>query len=199
MAVARPTRQPARTSSAVFVRSTGPRAACRSADPAGVADGAGITVGQDHLTVSGVTMGEGSVVRATPGSFWTAGIGAGARFELMVEEVGYLYGPPLHTHEVQEDSFYVLDGVLTVQIGDEVVELQKGDFAVAPAGVAHTFTNTDPDRTARMLNVMAPSIGFERLVAASRSGADRAELERLVKEYGITFVGPTLPKKLGLR
>lgn len=117
----------------------------------------------------------------------------------MVEDVAYLRDVPLHTHEAQEDSFYVLDGVLTVQVGDEVMELTPGDFASAPPGVPHTFTNTDPRRTARMLNVMSPAIGFDRLVAAARVTTDRAELERLATEYGLRVVGPSLPRKLGLR
>lgn len=144
-------------------------------------------------------MAEGRVVRAGIGGFWTSGTESDGPFEVIVEDVGYLDGPPLHTHEVQQDSFYVLNRVVTVQLGDEVVELEPGDFAAAPPGVPHTFTNTDPERTARMLNVMSPAIGFGRLVAAARSGADRGELERLVNEYGVTFVGPTLPRRLGLR
>lgn len=144
-------------------------------------------------------MGQGRVVRAEPGGFRTAGSHADGRFELMVEDVAYLRDVPLHTHEAQEDSFYVLDGVLTVQVGDEVMELTPGDFASAPPGVPHTFTNTDPRRTARMLNVMSPAIGFDRLVAAARVTTDRAELERLATEYGLRVVGPSLPRKLGLR
>jgi mannose-6-phosphate isomerase-like protein (cupin superfamily) len=30
-----------------------------------------------------------------------------------------------------EDSFFVVEGILTVQLGDEVVELGPGDFATA--------------------------------------------------------------------
>lgn len=144
-------------------------------------------------------MAQGRVVRAEAGHFWTAGGNGDGRYELMVEEVGYLYEAPLHTHEIQEDSFYVLEGVLTVQIGDEIIELQQGDFAAAPPGVPHTFTNADPQRSARMLNIMSPAIGFDRLVAAVRSGRHRSELERMAKELGITAVGPSIPKKLGLR
>jgi len=50
-----------------------------------------------------------------------------------------------------------------------------------------------------MLNIMAPAMGSDRLIAALKSGADRAELERLgIESYG-KAVGPTLAKKLGLR
>ena len=143
-------------------------------------------------------MGEGHVVRGVAPGFWTAGTNGAGRYELMVEDVTYLRDVPLHTHDTQEDSFYVLDGVLTVQIGDDVIELSAGDFAAVPAGVAHSFTNTDPNRIARMLNIMSPALGFDRLVAAVTNGANRSEVERLAKELGLRVVGPSLPTKLGL-
>jgi quercetin dioxygenase-like cupin family protein len=130
--------------------------------------------------------------------FKATGANTDGRFELMVLDVGYLFGPPLHIHEVQEDSFYVLDGLVTVQVGDEVIKLQPGDFATAPPGVPHTFTNADPDRTARMVNIMTPGIGFDRYIAAAMSGSDEAEMKRLGKEFGVTMVGPPLPTRLGL-
>jgi len=144
-------------------------------------------------------MAQGRVVRASAEGFWTAGSDSDSRLEVMVSEVEYLFGPPLHIHEYQEDSFNVLEGALTVQIGDEVIELEVGDFASAPPGVAHTFTNTNPERKVRMLNAMAPARGSGRLLAAMHSGADQADLERLgVHTYGRN-VGPSLPEKLGLR
>jgi quercetin dioxygenase-like cupin family protein len=139
------------------------------------------------------------VVRAAAGeSFLASGSDTGGRFDMMVLDVGHLQGPPLHVHDVQEDSFYVLEGVVTVQIGDEVLDLEPGDFATAPPGVAHAFTNTDRDRVARMINVMTPGTGFDRYVAAALGGSGRSEMERLGREYGVTLVGPTLPEKLGL-
>src|SRR5579862_6809989 len=115
-------------------------------------------------------MPEGRVVRVETGDIFKAtGANTDGRFELMVLDIGHLFGPPLHIHEVQEDSFYVLDGVLTVQIDNDVIELRPGDFATAPPGVAHTFTNTEPNRIARMVNVMTPGIGFDRYIAAAMS------------------------------
>ncbi len=144
--------------------------------------------------------GGGRVVRREAGSVCKAtGADNDGRFEMLVLDVEHRGGPPLHTHEVQEDSFFVLDGVLTVQMADEVVALYPGDFATVPPGVPHTFTNTDPDRAARVLNIMTPGIGFDRYIAAAMSGTGEAEMERLGEEYGVTMVGPSLPEKLGLR
>ena len=148
---------------------------------------------------SGRPAAEGRVVRAEAAEMVKAsGSHTDGRFELMVLDVGYSSGPPLHCHDLQEDSFYVLDGVLTVQIGEEVLELGPGDFATAPPRVAHTFTNTDREMPARVANLMTPGIGFDRYVKAVRSGASAAEIDRLGREFGVTMVGPPLAAMLGL-
>jgi quercetin dioxygenase-like cupin family protein len=144
-------------------------------------------------------MAVGRVVRADDGSpFKATGANSGGGMEFLVMSVGYASGPPLHVHQGQEDSFYVVRGVLTVQLGEDVVALQPGDFASAPAGLPHTFTNTDREQVAEVVNVMTPGIGFDRYLSAFGWGADPEEMERLGDEFGVTMLGPTLAAKLGL-
>src|SRR5262249_4661622 len=69
-------------------------------------------------------------------------------------------GPPLHTHERIHDMFYVLEGVLTMSIDGERIELGPGSFACAPPGVVHTFSNPGSEPV-RFLNFNTPG-GFER-------------------------------------
>jgi quercetin dioxygenase-like cupin family protein len=69
-------------------------------------------------------------------------------------------GPPLHTHEHLHDMFYVLDGVLTMRLGDETHELGPGAFVCVPPGVAHTFSNAT-DGIVRFLNFNTPA-GWEK-------------------------------------
>lgn len=148
-----------------------------------------------------MTVGQvsGRVVRAAVGEIFKAtGANSDGRMELAVLPVGYGFGPPLHIHDVQEDSFYIVDGVITAQLGDDLVELGPGDFATAPPGVPHTFTNTDRDHLATVVNLMTPGIGFDQYITAVMAGADPDEMERLNKEYGVTMVGPSLAEKLGL-
>lgn len=68
-------------------------------------------------------------------------------------------GPPLHRHERLVDMFYVLEGVLTVRLGDETHQLEKGSFVCVPAGVVHTFSNPS-DSPVRFLNFNTPA-GWE--------------------------------------
>ena len=68
-------------------------------------------------------------------------------------------GPGLHTHDGEDDSFYVLEGELTFTLaGDEVVA-GPGTFVLVPPGVPHTFANRG-DVVVRFVNVHAPA-GFD--------------------------------------
>src|ERR1700761_1081287 len=89
---------------------------------------------------------QGDVLDGVPWVFKATGATTGGHFDFMVGEVRYLSGPPLHVHAEQDDTFYVLEGVLTIQADDEVFELTAGDFVSVPPGVPHTFDNLDPDQ-----------------------------------------------------
>jgi quercetin dioxygenase-like cupin family protein len=68
-------------------------------------------------------------------------------------------GPPPHRHKRLHDMFYVLDGTLTMRVGDETVELEPGSFVCVPPGVVHTFSNRS-DAAVRFLNFNTPA-GWE--------------------------------------
>jgi mannose-6-phosphate isomerase-like protein (cupin superfamily) len=68
---------------------------------------------------------------------------------------------PLHVHYTEDEGFYVLEGDVTMVVGDETVELASGQHASGPRDVPHRFT-VGPDG-ARMLWVLTPG-GFEDLI-----------------------------------
>ena len=76
-------------------------------------------------------------------------------------------GPPLHLHAFAE-TFYVLDGELTFQLGDELVTAGPGAFVFAPGGAVHTLANHSGE-PARYLLVCTPG-GFERRFDAAPDG-----------------------------
>ncbi len=126
----------------------------------------------------------------------------GGRFDFMVGNIEYLTGPPLHVHDEQDDTFFVLEGVLAVQVGDEVFDLGPGDFATVPPGVPHTFDNIRNDQPpVKACNLMTPG-GLDRqfrdMSQMEDAAGDPAEVLRLREKHGITVVGPTLGFKLGL-
>lgn len=59
-----------------------------------------------------------------------------------------------HVHSFEE-SFYVLEGAIVVQIGEEVHKLVPGDFGLISTGVRHAWRN-ESGQTARWLEMQAP-------------------------------------------
>jgi uncharacterized cupin superfamily protein len=68
-------------------------------------------------------------------------------------------GPPPHAHAAEDDSFYILEGELTLLLGDDELVAGRGTFVLVPPGVTHTFANRG-DEAVRMLNIHAPA-GFD--------------------------------------
>ena len=70
-------------------------------------------------------------------------------------------GPPAHIHTREDEAFYVLDGEITFQVGNQVFTGTAGDLVPYTKGELHAFKNlgTEP---ARMLVLAAPS-GIENL------------------------------------
>ena len=68
-------------------------------------------------------------------------------------------GPGPHSHEANEELFYVIDGTMTFLVGDQHVDAKVGTFLRIPAGVTHDFENRTREKAA-VLNVFIPG-GFE--------------------------------------
>ena len=78
----------------------------------------------------------------------------------------------LHVHRVQEETFYVLDGVCEWQIGEQVVTARRGTYVFIPPGVAHDIRNP-AETPARLLMTVSPpghEIYFEELAALTAEG-----------------------------
>ena len=100
-------------------------------------------------------------------------------------------GPPPHVHERMHDMFYVLEGTLTVRLGDETHEFGPGSFVCAAPGDVHTFSNGS-DAPVRLLNFSTPS-GWEdymrELADAARSGGGPELFARLAERHDLRVVG----------
>ena len=64
-----------------------------------------------------------------------------------------------HSHEANEELFYVVEGTMTFRVGERDVDAPAGTFLRIPAGVVHDFENRTT-RPAGALNVYIPG-GFE--------------------------------------
>jgi quercetin dioxygenase-like cupin family protein len=106
---------------------------------------------------------------------------------------------PLHVHHNEDETFYVLEGEITVFVGDERIDLAAGDFAFAPRDISHAYIVRS--ERARMLTTLSPA-GLEELfvacgvpVTGNEPPAEevlppREEMIRLFGGYGCEIVGP---------
>jgi quercetin dioxygenase-like cupin family protein len=69
-------------------------------------------------------------------------------------------GNPQHIHRREEESFYMQQGALTLQVGGNTLTALPGDFVCLPRGVAHSFQNNG-NVDAKFLLVAAPA-GLEK-------------------------------------
>ena len=98
--------------------------------------------------------------------------------------------PAPHHHDHMVDMFYVLEGVLTVRLGDATHAAGPGTFVCVPPGTVHTFAN-DTDAPVRLLNFSTPA-GFEGYMRDLAAGlaAQRPPAEvfaELTARHDVTF------------
>ena len=105
-------------------------------------------------------------------------------------------GPPPHVHSREEEGFYILEGEITFQMGEERVVATAGMFANMPVGTPHSFKN-ESDQPAKLLISVAPA-GLEQMFfecgvpvaqgATTAPPPSKAEIEKLLEiapRYGI--------------
>jgi quercetin dioxygenase-like cupin family protein len=110
--------------------------------------------------------------------------------------------PPLHVHHREDEAFYVLEGQLTCQAGDQVLTATAGSFVWLPRDIPHTFRVDS--QTARILTLCVPG-GFEEFFAAiGRPAAqltlppppeEPPDMEAMVGHahaYGVELLGPPM-------
>lgn len=69
---------------------------------------------------------------------------------------------PWHVHNADVETFYIVEGEITVLAGDERIDLDAGEFAIVPPGVAHAYIVRSTQ--ARMLVTISPA-GLDELFA----------------------------------
>jgi mannose-6-phosphate isomerase-like protein (cupin superfamily) len=106
-------------------------------------------------------------------------------------------GPSLHVHQREDEAAYVVDGVLTVKVGERMIEAGPGTLVWLPRGEPHTFANLG-DEPVRVLGVTTPA-GLEGMFEEQASyfaglagPPDEDVVAQIGARYGVTVVGPGL-------
>ena len=112
------------------------------------------------------------------------------------------FAAPLHSHERENEGFYVASGEVTLILDDNETRLLEGSFGFAPAGAPHTFRLDSPE--ARLLLLITPgAAGHEGMFAEMGEPAtdhglpdppdgppDFASLAAVAAKHGTTILGP---------
>jgi mannose-6-phosphate isomerase-like protein (cupin superfamily) len=85
----------------------------------------------------------------------------------------------LHLHREDDEAWYVLDGRLGFQVGDEQREVATGEAIMVPRGTPHSYWNAQAAPT-RYLLVMTPRIGA--LIEALHDGS-RTDYVAIFEEH----------------
>lgn len=102
--------------------------------------------------------------------------------------------PPPHSHTLNEEFFYVLEGSLRYTVDDVSRELAPGDWMSTPRGSVHGFRN-DGAGPARALVMLTPDIGMQYFrdvgtVVNAGGPPDRARLLEVMARYGLVPAAP---------
>lgn len=114
---------------------------------------------------------------------------------------------PLHRHDREAEAFYVLEGRLDYQAGEELFELYAGCFIHLPQGLPHAF-RIRGDSPARFLALTTPAgllhlydeVGLpatELRLPGEDGLTPEVEIPRWVEvgpRYGLEVVGPPIPE-----
>jgi quercetin dioxygenase-like cupin family protein len=106
------------------------------------------------------------------------------------------YVTPLHIHYLEDEAVYVLEGHLTILVGDQRTEAIAGSYIYQPRGFAHGF-RVEGEAPARILCLTVPA-GADQCPPASSAlssllGPAALELETLADlaaRYHIDVLGP---------
>jgi mannose-6-phosphate isomerase-like protein (cupin superfamily) len=94
-------------------------------------------------------------------------------------------GPPRHVHTHEDESFYVLDGSLTVHCGDDVFEADPRSFVFLPRRVPHHFETKAGQAT--VLLIVTPG-GLEAYFREVNAAPDESSQHQIGARYGIHLV-----------
>jgi quercetin dioxygenase-like cupin family protein len=135
----------------------------------------------------------GALIRIRAGADSTAG-----QLAVLEHEGERGYNSPLHRHDLDEETFLVLDGELRVEVDGQARAVGAGGVAFLPRRLPHAFVVTSPQ--ARFLTLHTPA-GFDRFAVEagtpwSTASAppdlppDPAALAAMAGAYGIEIIGP---------
>jgi quercetin dioxygenase-like cupin family protein len=100
-------------------------------------------------------------------------------------------GPHLHLHLYQEEWFYVMEGEVLFQIGDNRKLLRSGESVLAPRNIPHTFSSIG-DKPGHMLIAFTPAGKMEDYFRDTAKPNPPQQDAEFYRRYGMELIGPPL-------
>lgn len=124
----------------------------------------------------------------------------------LIEAVGRKgNAPPPHIHHREDETFYVLEGEMTVSVGDRRIKAAPGTMVVVPRHTVHSFVIESEQL--RALTLLTPagmegwfkefSVAAPAMTLPPPAETPYSEVQKMLAaapKFGIEFV---LPKQLG--
>ncbi|MGB7264055.1 MAG: cupin domain-containing protein [Terracidiphilus sp.] len=98
-------------------------------------------------------------------------------------------GPALHLHFSQEEWFYVMEGEVAFQVGDQRIHLHTGESVRAPRRIPHTFSAVGSP--AHMLIAFTPACKMEQYFIDAAANPSLAATADFMNRYEMQWVGPS--------
>ena len=99
-------------------------------------------------------------------------------------------GPPLHLHLYQEEWFYVVEGEVMFQVGDERKKLRAGDSILGPRNIPHAFSGVG-EKPGRMLIAFTPAGKMEEFFRATAIPGGPALDAEMFRRFDMRLIGPS--------
>lgn len=99
-------------------------------------------------------------------------------------------GPPLHLHLHQEEWFYVIEGEVAFQIGNERKHLTAGESILSPRKVPHTFAAVG-EQPGRMLIAFTPAGKMEEFFRVTAIPDPPVQDAAFFRRYEMELIGPS--------
>jgi quercetin 2,3-dioxygenase len=127
-------------------------------DSSSIKPGEKSAVAPDGIEPYVIPAGEGEHMMAgdTLFSFLTDGRQSGGKFLVLMTDGPKGHRIPNHLHEKHTETFFCLNGCVSMTAGEEEVSLRPGDFLHVPAGTPHTFQLTG--NNTRFIQFHAPGV-----------------------------------------
>lgn len=98
-------------------------------------------------------------------------------------------GPALHLHYSQEEWFYVMEGEVVFQVGDQRLSLHTGESVLAPRRVPHTFSAVGSP--AHMLIAFTPAVKMEQYFIDAAADPAASFTADFMNRYDMKWIGPS--------